>query len=361
MHTHNKQPITHRTIITHPLPQRFARGWHCLGLASDFTEQPTALSYFGTRLVAFRGSDGQVHILDAWCPHMGADLSLGKVEGNSLRCPFHAWRWGADGVCNDIPYADAIPAAACIKSWHSCEVNNLLFVWHDAEGNPPIAEQQIPVIEDVDSGEWTAWSIATMTINTHCRELVDNMADFGHFAPVHGSPVSEFRNIVDGHTYTQTLSGSSERLSSNGSELFSRATYYGPAYMVTQMTGTLADMEVNSRLLVTHVPITMESFDLRFGVMVKKQPQLSEAENQQMADEYIRLSQEAFFEDVHIWHNKVRVDNPLLCNGDGPVNVLRKWYQQFYTDIADLPDGAFARKEYVLTLRGHQHLMPKSA
>lgn len=349
-----------RQIITNPLPERFARGWHCLGLAKQFDDKPTSLNYFGQRLVAYRGEDNQIHILDAWCPHMGADLSLGRVEGNSLRCPFHAWRWGADGLCDDIPYADAIPQAACIKSWPTCEVNDLLFVWHDPEGNAPIVEQAIPVIEDVGSAQWTDWSMAQMTINTHCRELIDNMADFAHFAPVHGSPVASFKNIVDGHTFSQILQGSSERLGADSS-LSSIATYYGPAYMVTQMTGQLDGMSINSRLLVAHVPITMESFVLFFGVMVKKQASLSEQQNQQMVEEYVKLSQEAFFEDVHIWHNKIRVDNPLLCNGDGPVNVLRKWYQQFYTDVAAIHPEQFAYKEYTLTPRGHQLLMPKTA
>jgi 3-ketosteroid 9alpha-monooxygenase subunit A len=331
------------------LPERYARGWHCLGLASDYTEKPVALNYFGTKLAAYRGEDGQVHILDGYCPHMGADLTLGCVEGNSLRCPFHAWRWGADGVCDDIPYAKRIPPKAVIKSWPTLEENQLLFVWNDPEENPPIAEQRIPRIDACFSDEWSDWRIELFHIETNCRELIDNMADIGHFGPVHANHIDTFKNISEGHIYEQVQTGSSDTLSAADEEgLTSVATYYGPAYMTTHMTGSVDGVDVESRLLVSHVPITTENFDLRFGVIIKKNPKLSEAENVAMVDAYSRLASEAFRQDVAIWHNKVRVDNPILCDGDGPIHKLRQWYQQFYVDLKDVPAVLKERKEYVI-------------
>lgn len=253
------------------IEERYARGWHCLGLASDYGTEPQMLNYFGVRLVAFRGENGQVNILDAYCPHMGADLSKGWVEGNSIRCPFHSWRWGADGVCDDIPYAKRIPPKARIKSWPTMEENNLLFVWHDPENNPPIEEQAPPRMDECFSGEWSDWVIQKMAIHTNCRELVDNMADKAHFGPVHASAVADFSNTFHKHICVQTSHAQSPRLA--GDEvLFSEATYYGPAYMITEMRGSMNGVPVESLLLVSHVPTSTESFDLRFGVMVKKFP-----------------------------------------------------------------------------------------
>ena len=159
------------------VPTRFARGWHCLGLASDYGNEPIALNYFGGKQVAYRGEDLKVYIIDAYCLHMGADLTKGKVEANGIRCPFHSWRWGGDGICDDIPYAKNIPTKAKTRSWSTLEANGLLFVWHDAEFNPPIAEQLIPHMEACFSDQWSPWSIEIMNIQTNCRELVDNMAD----------------------------------------------------------------------------------------------------------------------------------------------------------------------------------------
>ena len=333
------------------IEERYARGWHCIGAPSDYGQKPVKLEYFGTKLVAYRGEDGQVHVLDAWCPHMGGDLSEGCVEGNSVRCPFHFWRWGADGVCNDIPYAKRIPDKAVIKSWPTLEENNLVFVWNDPEQKEPIPSQRPHRTDDCFSPEWTPWSIEKMRIETNCRELLDNMADFAHFGPIHQAPVSDFSNEVHQHIYRQHLVGTSESLSESES-LKSVATYEGPAYMHTYMTGKQDGVEIASRLLVSHVPIHTEAFDLRFGVMVRKHPELSDAENQEMVQNYVEANRVAFFQDVHIWHTKTRVDNPLLCDGDGPIYKLRQWYSQFYMDRDRVPGIWQNKKTYKVKIQG---------
>lgn len=343
----NQAVKTPYIIHSEPVSERYARGWHCLGLAKDFTSTPQRLEYFGKKLVAYRGEDDNtVHILDSYCPHMGADLSRGKVQGNSLRCPFHDWSWGADGVCNHIPYADHIPARAVIGAYETTEVNGLLFLWHDPEGNPPIAEQYPRRMEDCYSGEWTQWNIRTVTINSNCRELVDNMADMAHFGPVHYSTVQTFKNIQDGHTFVQYMSGGHDILADEGQGFTSVATYEGPAYMTTTMTGSMEGQEMVTHLLVAHVPVNTEQFIIHLGVMLKKNPALSEEQNQAMVDEYTQMSVDSFIQDVDIWNNKIRVDNPLMCDGDGPINMVRKWYSQFYMDVADIPQSLTVHKEH---------------
>ena len=51
-------------------------------------------------------------------------------------------------------------------------------------------------------------------------------------------------------------------------------------------------------------------------------------------------------QDVHIWLNKAPVQNPLLCEEDGPVYQLRRWYEQFYVDVADVTPEMTERFEF---------------
>lgn len=346
MHSENNKMSVLQRMETRLMEERYARGWHCLGLAAQYRDgKAHRLEVFGTRLVAFQGEDGELHVLDGYCPHMGADLSGGCVKGNSVVCPFHAWSWGPDGVCDDIPYAKRIPPKARIKSWPVLEENHLLFVWNDPEGNPPIAEQRIPRIEACFDAEWSAWEVQEMKIETNCRELVDNVADKAHFGPVHGAQPQVFTNVFEGHVAAQIMRAGSKRLAAD-TELTTVATYYGPAYQITEMTGAMDGHQIQSILLNCHVPLDMNSFTLRYGVLVKKIPGLSDEQNQAVAKAYVKQAQDAFYEDVAIWHNKIRVDTPVLCGGDGPVYQLRQWYQQFYTDVAALPADVAERKTF---------------
>ena len=143
-----------RTIDSGTPPARFARGWHCLGLAGKFREGgPHAVQAFGTKLVVFADSGGELHVLDGYCRHMGGDLSRGTIKGDTVACPFHDWRWGGDGRCAGIPYARRVPPRARTRSWPTLEQNGQLFVWHDPQGGPPPPELAIPRIEGAFSAE----------------------------------------------------------------------------------------------------------------------------------------------------------------------------------------------------------------
>ncbi len=340
-------------------PERYARGWHCLGLVSRFRDGgPHAVQAFGTKLVVFADSSGSLHVLDAYCRHMGGDLTMGTVKGDQVACPFHDWRWGGDGRCARIPYARRVPPAARTRSWTTLERNGQLFVWHDPEGSPPSDEVTIPEIAGASSAGWTSWTWDSVLVDgANCREVIDNVVDMAHFFYVHFAFPTYFKNVFEGHIASQYLrtrsrpdvdgSGASN-YSSAGEEttLRSEASYFGPAYMIDNLWHDYHGMAIESVLINCHYPVTPNSFMLQWGAIVKKPAGLTDAHAAAMAAKFADFVGLGFRQDVEIWLHKARVDNPLLCAEDGPVYQLRRWYEQFYCDVADIQPDMVARHEF---------------
>jgi len=284
------------------------------------------LRHFGRELVLFRAESGAASILDAHCPHMGAHLGHGGVvEGGAIKCPFHAWKFDGAGACTDVPYATRIPPRATIACWPTCEVNGMVFVWHHPRRQPPSYE--IPVITEVGDPEWTAWDHSELIVQTHPREIVENVADLGHFIPVHGTHVAKFDNEYVGHLAKQINEGTAYPLGGREDRYRLRATYHGPAYQVTQMEGAL-----ESRLVNAHTPIDEHSLILRFAVSLKVPGDRTHAAA--FTRRYIDNLREGFLQDIRIWEHKVFRERALLCDGDGPIGKLRRWYRQFYEEAA---------------------------
>lgn len=72
------------------------------------TSFPKSVFLPGEQVAVFRGTEGKAYVVDAYCPHLGANLAVGgRVVGQSIECPFHGWQFrGEDGKCVRIPYAE---------------------------------------------------------------------------------------------------------------------------------------------------------------------------------------------------------------------------------------------------------------
>lgn len=344
-----------RRIEAAPAPTRFARGWHCLGLLREFTDgKPHAVQAFGTKLVVFGGENGKISVLDAYCRHMGGDLSQGSIKGDAVACPFHDWRWGGNGRCTDIPYSRRVPPLARTRAWTTLEQDGMLFVWNDPEGNPPPPEVAIPRIEGAGSEGWTDWHWYRTVVNTNCREIVDNVVDMAHFYYIHGNLPTYFKNVFEGHIATQYFN-SGARDDYEGPEgqakmlgTSSVASYFGPSFMIDDLTYHFEHGDQKTVLLNCHYPIDANSFVLQYGIIVEKPEGMPEEQAMETAialGDWVKLG---FEQDVEIWKNKARIDNPLLCEEDGPVYQLRRWYEQFYVDAADVTPEMVDRFEFEL-------------
>ncbi len=302
-----------RTASVHP----FARGWFVVSFSDALARGDVrAIRYFGRDLVLFRTGDGRAGVADAHCPHRGAHLGHGgQVEANRLRCPNHGLSFDGQGACDRAP-------SLRLGMWTVCERNGILFVWHDPGGGAP--EYEIPPIAEHGSVDWTPWNHSRLVVRTQPREIVENVADVAHFAVVHRFHVDEFQNELAGHTATQTTRGHGEVDWGEGIRpVHTRATYYGPAYQVTHLAGHFDAVLVNA-----HTPIDDDALDLFFAVSVRVMGTVHRTEP--FARAYVEAIRKGFYEDIAIWEHKRYREQPILCDGDGPIIPLRRWYRQFF-------------------------------
>ena len=136
--------------------------------------------------------------------------------------------------------------------------------------------------------------------------------------------------------------------------LKSEASYYGPSYMINDLWQDYHGITIETVLINCHYPVTADSFVLQWGVSVKRLPGLDKEKADKVAGKLAKSFGVGFLQDVEIWRNKTRIDNPLLCEEDGPVYQLRRWYEQFYVDVEDVTE----EMTQPLRVRGRHHAGP---
>ncbi|MDR7085309.1 3-ketosteroid 9alpha-monooxygenase subunit A [Aeromicrobium panaciterrae] len=343
-----------RTLDAGSVPDRFARGWHCLGLERDFNDgKPHEVQAFGGKLVVWADSQGKLNVLDGYCRHMGGDLTQGTVKGDEIACPFHDWRWGGDGKCKAIPYAKRVPLRARTQRYEAVVRNGQLLIWHDPEHSEADMDALPPELPGVGTDKYSDWTWEILPVeNAHCREIIDNVVDMAHFFYIHFAFPTNFRNVFEGDQATQFMESTGRpdmKAEGYGDEdlvLKSVATYFGPSYMINWLDTDYNGFLTKVILINCHVPTGPNSFNLQYGLCVEKPEGVDEATAKYIGDKYAESFKVGFEQDVAIWLNKAPVQNPLLCEEDGPVYQLRRWYEQFYVDKADIEPEMVERFEF---------------
>ncbi len=320
----------------YPFPP-YPRGWFCVGYSDELAAGDVKpLKYFGKDLVLYRTTSGEAVLLDAFCPHLGAHLGHGgRVEGERLRCPFHAWEFGKSGVCEHIPYASKIPPRASTRAWTLDEKNGVILAWHDPEGRGP-GEWKIPEIEGyLDPERFTAPYRVTFVARMHCQEFRENIVDNPHFVHVHRAISSQIKAWTEG-PLIKGVATSDFELGQHGHPGRTATVVldfegHGLGYGVAEeVMGDLHFIQ-----LATSTPIDEEHTELCFSLRTEIRSDKWPVEKAKrvalgMRDSAAKDSERQLQADIPIWENKVFRERPLLCDGDNQIMMFRKYVRQFY-------------------------------
>ena len=114
----------------------FSQSWFPVCLSSDVAPgQIRGETFLDGKVIVFRGEDGIARVMSAYCPHVGADLSIGKVIGNRVQCAFHQWEYGTDGSCVRTAIGNAAPKNARLFKFPTQERYGVIWVFN---GDTPL-------------------------------------------------------------------------------------------------------------------------------------------------------------------------------------------------------------------------------
>jgi phenylpropionate dioxygenase-like ring-hydroxylating dioxygenase large terminal subunit len=133
------------------------------------------------RAIVYRGESGHAVVTSAFCRHLGADLSIGQVVGDDIRCAFHHWQYGADGVCRKIPASEKIPKAARLFKFPTAEKWGLIWAFN---GEHPLFD--VPDFPNFAESDLDYRTDHAFDLPVEPWVPFTNSMDFQHLRVLHG-------------------------------------------------------------------------------------------------------------------------------------------------------------------------------
>ncbi|MDR6880470.1 aromatic ring-hydroxylating dioxygenase subunit alpha [Bacillus sp. 3255] len=175
----------------------FPLAWYAVGWSKELSSKPIKRRLLGKDVVLYRDSAGALQAIHAYCPHRGADLSLGSCRGGQLRCAYHAWTFDADGRCIDIPAHPerAIPEFAHTVVYPAIERAGLLWVYPQAKGDKSqelLLEPQLFAELNDPTFKWAAYDAKW---NAHLTRVIESVIDVAHVPIVHRKTIGKNSSV----------------------------------------------------------------------------------------------------------------------------------------------------------------------
>jgi phenylpropionate dioxygenase-like ring-hydroxylating dioxygenase large terminal subunit len=172
--------------------------WHPVAFADAVTDAPYGTTLLDEPLALWRGTEGRLHAVSDICIHRGTALSLGWTQGDQIVCPYHGWRYRADGRCAAIPQLEdpaRVPAKARIPAFRAAERFGLIWV---ALEEPRF---ELPDAPELNRDGWVVVNAGPYRWSSDASRQLENFTDFGHFPWVHPGLLGDpERPVVPRHT-----------------------------------------------------------------------------------------------------------------------------------------------------------------
>lgn len=149
------------------------------------------------KVLLYKGKDNTAYAIDDRCCHRGAALSLGRLEGNCVRCMYHGLLFDNTGACVQIPGQENIPPSLKVRSYPVETVGRLVWIWM---GDKALANKaDIPDFPYLVDPQWHGMP-GYMYYKANYQLITDNLSDFNHVAYVHTNTLGGSESYVTENT-----------------------------------------------------------------------------------------------------------------------------------------------------------------
>lgn len=162
------------TPITFPV-----NAWYAAASSTEVGRAPLGVRVLDRPVVLYRDSRGDAVALEDRDCHSSYPLSLGRVEGDSLRCGYNGFLYGPDGAVTSVPTQAALPRGARVDAYPTVERGGWVWVWLGVPGRAALRE--LPDLPWLTEPGWTTFGDEWLTA-ADATLLQDNFSDITHIA-----------------------------------------------------------------------------------------------------------------------------------------------------------------------------------
>ena len=339
------------------LPDPYPNSWFRILFSHEVKQNEIKpVNCLGQHLIVFRDRRNEVKCLDAYCPHLGADLSQGKIIDSCIECPFHGWRFDGNGKCTHIPYCQTIPDIAKVKTWHVIEVCGMILLWNYVPSGDgmKLTEPDTPLWKApfiVDNGistkseylpeggtKYIFHGSSEHQVVAHIQEIPENGPDTAHLNIIHKPFMHSWLPFINHEWSANWTPGENEKWLAfmklkqcmkihnkviPGTTIDVSITQIGPGLV------ELSFLTIFGKVIIVESVTPIAPLLQKIGHVVYAEKKIPRFIAKFILNGLVLQLER----DVSIWNKKQYLSKPLVVKTDGPILQYRRWIQQFYSHI----------------------------